>query len=235
MKLRAIKYLLLLAFLGVHFLSAQIERVEPPHWWVGMENDTLQLLVYGKEIADYKPSILKCQGCPDLIQYHKGDSPNYLFLDIWIPDYTLFQSFQISFGNTDSSESFSYRYELKPRIQEPEDFQGFDTSDVIYLITPDRFSNGNPKNDVVDGLLETDLDRSHDYKRHGGDIQVTVGSANSGAGGDVVVAAGATTAAAQAGAVRITGGASTGTAATGGVVSITSGSSASGSTGAVTI
>ncbi|MFK7812757.1 MAG: alpha-amylase family glycosyl hydrolase, partial [Maribacter sp.] len=171
MKLKAINYSLLLALFCINFLTAQIERIEPPNWWVGMENDTVQLLVYGNDIAEFTPSILNCQGCAYLVNYHRGDNSNYLFLDLLIPDYAMPQSFPIIFGNTDTGKSFSYPYELKRRAQKPEDFKGFDSSDVIYLITPDRFANGNPDNDIIDGLLETDLDRNHNYKRHGGDIQ----------------------------------------------------------------
>ena len=44
-------------------------------------------------------------------------------------------------------------------------------ADVIYLITPDRFANGNPGNDVVSDMKEQKVDRGDDYARHGGDIQ----------------------------------------------------------------
>ena len=48
---------------------------------------------------------------------------------------------------------------------------GFDSSDVIYLITPDRFANGDPEINIVPGLLEKKINRKDDYARHGGDIQ----------------------------------------------------------------
>lgn len=171
MKLKAIKYSILLALFCVHLVTAQIERIEPPNWWLGMQNDTVQLLVYGKNIAEFTPSILSCQDCVNLLDYYKADNPNYLFLDVFIPETSVMLDFPINFSNAKTEKSFSYNYELKRRIKNPEDYKGFDSSDVIYLITPDRFANGNPENDIVDGLLETDLDRNHNYKRHGGDIQ----------------------------------------------------------------
>ncbi|MDX1515509.1 MAG: alpha-amylase family glycosyl hydrolase, partial [Woeseiaceae bacterium] len=46
---------------------------------------------------------------------------------------------------------------------------GFGSEDVIYLITPDRFANGDPSNDAVAGYGDPP-DRSDPYGRHGGDL-----------------------------------------------------------------
>lgn len=160
----------LLSLFGGLALYAQIAKVEPPNWWVGMANGEVQLLVHGQDISNFEPSISGFEGGPYLKGFHKGDSPNYLFLDVEIPSTAVAQRVPISFTNTISGESFEHVYELKGRDKKPEDFKGFNSSDVIYLITPDRFSNGNPLNDQFVGLLEQDLDRGHNYKRHGGDI-----------------------------------------------------------------
>ncbi|BFP41662.1 glycoside hydrolase family 13 protein [Flavobacteriaceae bacterium GF1] len=158
-----------LVFLSLSCLvQSQIERVEPPNWWVGFEQDTLQLLVKGKEIGTHVPFIQK-EGIR-LIRASKGDSPNYLFLDLVIARDAEAGTFDIEF-KPKKGKAYSFSYELGQRVQKPQDFGGFDSSDAIYLITPDRFANGDPKNDVVRGMRETEVDRNEDYGRHGGDIR----------------------------------------------------------------
>jgi glycosidase len=71
----------------------------------------------------------------------------------------------------EKGKKITQSYELKPKSKPSEEFIGFNSSDAIYLITPDRFANGNEANDVVKSMQETTLDRTNDYKRHGGDIQ----------------------------------------------------------------
>ncbi len=158
-----------LVFLCFSFLAqSQIERVEPPNWWVGFEQDTLQLLVKGKAIGTYVPTVQK-EGVR-LIRASRADSPNYLFLDLVIAKDAQPGTFEIEF-EPKRGRNYSFSYALKPREQKAEDFKGFDSSDVVYLITPDRFANGNPENDVVESLRETVVARKEDYGRHGGDIQ----------------------------------------------------------------
>ena len=62
-------------------------------------------------------------------------------------------------------------YELKQRRPGSSEVKGFDASDVLYLIMPDRFANGNPDNDIVPGMLENKVDRNEQYGRHGGDLK----------------------------------------------------------------
>lgn len=146
---------------------AQIERVEPPNWWVGFEETGLQLMVYGETLSTAKPSIE--QDGVNLIGTHTGDSPNYLFLDLEIGD-AVAGSFHITFEMEDGSEEV-YEYKLKEREKPAEDYVGFDSSDAIYLITPDRFANADKSNDVDSSLRENTIDREDDYARHGGDIR----------------------------------------------------------------
>lgn len=154
-------------FLLLFPLSAQsIERVEPPFWWTGMKNDKLQLLVYGQDVGDLRP-VINEPGI-SIQQIHKVENPNYLFVDLILSEKAKTGKFPISFmrGNR---VVLSQEYELKPRNWSPEEIKGFDNSDVMYLITPDRFVNGDPANDELDGLLEK-KNRSFQGGRHGGDI-----------------------------------------------------------------
>jgi neopullulanase len=145
-----------------------IEKVEPPHWWIGFKNQNLQLLVKHPNIGNAIPEI--SHSGVNLIETHKADSPNYLFLDLEISEAAKAGKFNITFKLEDESELVQ-TYELKERLKAADDYVGFDSSDAIFLITPDRFANGDPSNDIVEGLKQTNIDRSEGYERHGGDLR----------------------------------------------------------------
>lgn len=144
-----------------------IERVEPLNWWVGFKNSNLQLLVKHTHISERTPSI-SYQGVT-IKKVHNAHSPNYLFIDLEISETTKPGKFNITFKQ-ENKDDLIYTYELKPREIPANNHVGFNSSDVIYLITPDRFANGNPKNDIIENLNETTIDRTNNYARHGGDI-----------------------------------------------------------------
>lgn len=147
---------------------AQVNRIEPPNWWIGFKNENLQLLIHHPNIGNATPKI-SYTGI-SITKVHKAKSPNYLFVDVKIDKSTKPGKFNIIF-ELDRGKKITQSYELKSKSKPSEDFIGFNSSDAIYLITPDRFANGNEANDVVKTMNETTLDRTHDYKRHGGDIQ----------------------------------------------------------------
>lgn len=150
-------------------LNAQhISRVEPPNWWVGMENSHVQLMIYGENIAAYTASISNENVI--LESAIRTGNKNYQFLNLDLSNAAP-GKFEIAFSKRGKRTDFTYTYELKERDPNSKWRKGFDSSDVIYLITPDRFANANPGNDIVEGLLEQKIDRNHDYARHGGDIQ----------------------------------------------------------------
>lgn len=148
--------------------SADIERVEPPNWWVGFEQQELQLLVKHSNIGSSKASI----SYPGIsfVKQHQAKSRNYLFLDISIDDSAPAGKFNIVFITEDGSE-LKHTYELKSREKAAEEYMGFNSSDVVYLITPDRYANANPNNDIFENLNERAINRKDDYARHGGDIE----------------------------------------------------------------
>ena len=150
------------------YSRAQVERIEPPHWWVGFKDTGLQLLLKGTAIGNFKASIQDKK--VQLLKVHTADSPNYLFLDLDIPKGLPAGNFTILLEGPEGAE-IAIPYELKDRLKEAEQYVGFSSKDVIYLITPDRFANGNPKNDIHPFLKEKRIDRKDDYARHGGDIQ----------------------------------------------------------------
>jgi len=167
---RSLLLSLLITFCTLGSLAAQdykLDRVEPLHWWVGMENPELQLMMYGEDIGQLNPNI-DYQGV-DIKRVQRTDNDNYLFVYLNISPQTQAGSFDITLQENEQQQ-LSYSYTLKEREEGSAQREGFNSSDAIYLITPDRFANGNPQNDEVANYADS-LDRDDDYGRHGGDIQ----------------------------------------------------------------
>jgi len=152
----------------VSISNTSLERVEPTNWWVNFKDTSLQLLVKENNIGNSKPS-LSYDGV-SIEKVHKAKSQNYLFIDLNIDKNTKAGKFDIIFTFDDDTKK-THTYELKERQKSAEDYKGFDSSDAIYLITPDRFANGDETNDINQKLKETTIDRTDGYKRHGGDLQ----------------------------------------------------------------
>jgi len=149
-------------------IKNDIERMEPPHWWIGLHNRNLQLLVKEENIGLAIPEIHKAG--ISIEEVTKGSSPNYLFIDLVISEAVGPTKFNIEFKLPDGKTK-TQTYELRQRNKPAEDYIGFNSTDAIYLITPDRFANAVPQNDIVPQLKEKTIDRSSDYARHGGDIK----------------------------------------------------------------
>lgn len=149
-------------------LSAQEapQRVEPPFWWSGMIHTELQIMVHAPDIGLSRVSV----DHPDvrIQEVVAVDSPNYLFvyLDLKGVDPGVFR---IDFY-ADGHLRYSYDYELRAREVDSRYRVGFDASDAIYLLMPDRFANGDSSNDWVEGMSDV-TDRRIPDARHGGDIQ----------------------------------------------------------------
>lgn len=151
--------------------SAQVpalERVEPMFWWVGMHNPNLQLIVHGDHISSRNVEF-NYPGVK-LEAVHKVENPNYLFLDLRISSAARPGTFPIKFVKA-GQKALSYTYALKQRDRSPGRAQGVTDKDLIYLIMPDRFSNGDPSNDSYPNMREKGVHRDSMYSRHGGDLQ----------------------------------------------------------------
>ena len=143
--------------------AAEINRIEPPCWWVGMKNPELQIMVYGPGIGEAHVSV-DYPGVR-LKETVKTENPNYLFLYLDIEEDAAPGRMDLSFET--SGGTMVREYELLPRSTKP-GAMGFSGADVLYLITPDRFANGDPSNDTLEGAR---VDRSRSGGRHGGDIR----------------------------------------------------------------
>lgn len=155
------------AFLGFCHAASNIEikRVAPNFWWADMKNPELQIMLYGEGIASSDVSI---KGKKIILKETvRQDNPNYLFLYVDLSDAPA-QTFDIIL--TQGKKQTTIPYELKQRTRKSEDIKGFTSEDVLYLIMPDRFANGNPDNDIVEDMLEKKTDRNDPFARHGGDL-----------------------------------------------------------------
>jgi len=145
---------------------AEIERIEPPFWWVGFKEPLLQVMIHGEGISRLEPSI-NHPGL-SLKRVERVRSPNYLFLYIEVAPETRPGTFNIRFSGPDGD--VLQPYTLREKNADPAYTRGFNTADAIYLITPDRFANGDPGNDSMPHMGDS-VDRSDPGKRHGGDIR----------------------------------------------------------------
>ena len=142
-------------------------RVHPPNWWVGMDDSRLEILLYDQGIGDREVSI-RYPGVT-LERVDRPENKNYLFLQLHIGPGT--QPGQFDIVLTGEGKRSSYPYELWQRNPSSQRIQGLDGSDFIYLIMPDRFANGDPKNDSYRDMNQVGINRDKMFFRHGGDLQ----------------------------------------------------------------
>jgi glycosidase len=147
--------------------STEIMHLEPAFWWVNMKNSHLQVLVHAKGIASSTPKFSYSGVSIDSVV--RTENKNYLFLYLSISPGTQHGKFPISFVDRNKVVA-TYTYELKDRIAGSSQRGSFSSADVIYLLMPDRFANGNPSNDSSADTYEK-ANRTDPNGRHGGDIQ----------------------------------------------------------------
>jgi glycosidase len=158
------KYILVLVVLFNFISYAQIDKVEPPFWWSDMSLSEVQVMFYGKNIAQNEVSVSNGLTIKSI---QKTENPNYLFVTIDTKN-IMAQEFVFTFKN--GKKSFTQNYAVKERRENSKYRKSYDSSDVIYLIMPDRFANGNPNNDNSKSTKEIS-NRSLPGGRHGGDIE----------------------------------------------------------------
>ena len=141
-----------------------IERVDPPSWFTGMKDDALQLMVYGMNIGSY--DVKTDYPGVEVKTLVRTENPNYLFVNLKISDEAAPGTVTLTF--TSGKKKLTHSYPLLARPAGPA--RGLNSSDVIYLLMPDRFANGDTTNDNVAGMTEQ-LNRSDPGGRHGGDLR----------------------------------------------------------------
>lgn len=161
--------LLLIAFCSCAWAFAQNIEVYPTHWWAGMKKPKLQLMIHSPNIGSSRVS-LQYPGVT-LGQVHKVESKNYLFIDLTISAAAKPGTFKIKFQNAGNDEVINYELKKRRPGNGTHFAQGVTSSDFIYLLMPDRFSNGDESNDRIAGMRDQSLNRDSMYHRHGGDLQ----------------------------------------------------------------
>ncbi len=142
-------------------------RMEPANWWVGMKHHTeVEILFHEKGIRERFVSMDKYKGVR-MIRAYRMASPNYLIVRISISSLAKPGTLKFHFSDEKGGE-FTCDFQLLRRSNEPK-AQGITSKDAIYLVLPDRFANGDPRNDQVPGMLEG-LQRDSLLGRHGGDL-----------------------------------------------------------------
>ena len=159
------KKILLITSLLSSFAFAQIKKVEPMFWWKGMKNPELQILVYGKDISKYT---IELSDQVPIKNITKTENPNYVFVTVNTNEINQ-PSFKINIKNKNKIVD-SYTYELKERQPNSANRSSFSSKDMVYLIMPDRFANGDESNDSKKELIDK-ANRQIPDSRHGGDLR----------------------------------------------------------------
>jgi glycosidase len=159
------KIFFIFLIINLNAFGQTIEHFEPASWWVGMKNPKLQVLIHGKDISTFSVNI-SYPGVK-LSKVNKTENPNYIFVDLIIATNT--KAGKVPFRFVKGNVKTEYFLDLKNRKPNSAVREGYNQKDVIYLLTPDRFANGDPSNDNIVGYPDG-LNRAKDYGRHGGDI-----------------------------------------------------------------
>ena len=158
----------LLVFIGISAYAQKIERVEPPCWWIDMETP-LQLMIYGENLKGSTVVTAKKIKGITVGKIYNADSPNYIFFDLNIGPKSLPGRYDF-IVTTSTGEKLKFSYTINNRKEQSANRKSFGSQDMVYLIMPDRFANGDSTNDIQTEAIEK-ADRKNNGGRHGGDIQ----------------------------------------------------------------
>ena len=145
----------------------EVRHIEPLSWWVGMTTP-LQLMINGDNISAYDVTIVPQGMGVEVTKIHKADSPNYIFVDVAISSDAQPMEYKLRFSC--GKRSYEVPYTIGERREGSRERASFTTADMVYLIMPDRFANGDVSNDSTADTVEK-ANRSNPARRHGGDLQ----------------------------------------------------------------
>ena len=146
--------------------AVKIDRIDPANWFVGMKNTSLQLMVYGENIR--QADVTTDYDGVKIDSIVRLDSPNYLLVYLNLEGVKPGEM-TLNFKNGKAVKKV--KYELKAREKRGEEHMGFTNADVLYMLMPDRFADGNPDNNDIKGMNPYKTDRSQPSLRHGGDLE----------------------------------------------------------------
>lgn len=165
-----------LFILWAHADEYKIDGIYPSNWWVGMKSPKLQLMVRGANIS--KNTFTVNYPGVKLVKVHKVENPNYVFFDLTLSPVTKPGVMKIHLKHPDGEGDISFELKQRRKGRGVQFAQGVTSSDFIYLLMPDRFSNGDYSNDKVAGMKDQSLNRDSLYHRHGGDLQGVINQLN---------------------------------------------------------
>ena len=150
---------------------AQSIEVYPPHWWVGMKLNTVQVLLRSTDPTFSKQTFTVNYPGVSIVKSHLFENGKYQALDVVVSSEA--KPGVVTFSGVDGKKKSKFNWPLNPR--RPGNGSAFalgvTSRDFIYLIMPDRFSNGDPKNDKIAGMRDQTLNRDSIFHRHGGDLK----------------------------------------------------------------
>ena len=146
--------------------AVKVSRIDPTNWYIGLSNPSLQLMVYGPDIRETEVHVDGAK----IDSIVRLDSPNYLLLYLNIENVKS-DSLPIAFCRPRTEDKTIVYYELKQREMKGKDRIGFSNADVLYMLMPDRFAQGEGHPAHIDGLNAYTEDRSQPSLRHGGDLE----------------------------------------------------------------
>jgi neopullulanase len=175
-----VKKIILSFFLFCISLSLIAQKqleVYPANWWTGMKMNKVQLMIHEKDstVILAVAKLVVQSSSPDIkiTKVNTVENKRYLFVDVEIVPNAKPQTVTISFGGIIRNEWRKFQFEIKPRRKNlgTAYAQGVTAKDFIYLLMPDRFSNGDESNDKFAGMNDPQSDRSNPFLRHGGDLK----------------------------------------------------------------
>lgn len=162
--------LLLTAFIYVSVAIAQNVKVYPTNWWVGMKHNKVQLLLRGDSTLGAHIPTIKYAGV-QLTSYNKLDNGKYLAVNVTIAPNAKPGNVPIELKRGSNTQTIHWPLLARRKGKGSSFAQGVTSSDFIYLIMPDRFSNGDTSNDRIAGMRDQSLNRDTVFNRHGGDLK----------------------------------------------------------------
>jgi neopullulanase len=142
-----------------------VKKIEPPNWWTGFTPEVM-LLLNGNSLAGAHVETGSARVRVNRVE----SSANGHYLFVWLKTESALRPGTISLRIKSAAGSTTAQLPILARKDPHGHFEGISQDDVIYLIMPDRFADGDPSNDQPPGSAGT-YDRSQPGLYHGGDLR----------------------------------------------------------------
>ncbi|MGI9067335.1 MAG: alpha-amylase family glycosyl hydrolase [Pyrinomonadaceae bacterium] len=144
-----------------------ITKVDPPSWWAGHTINPVRLLVNGQNLVGAR--VRSTNPAIQVSEVFVNRSGSYLFVSVRIAGAARPGSHPLIVETAAGRATIPFTIELP--LNPKTHFQGITSDDVIYLIMPDRFANGDQTNDRPAGSPAAANDRRNPRAYHGGDLR----------------------------------------------------------------